>query len=255
VSPTSLETRFGSSEPAYTAYRPQYPPELFEKVVSAVPEPRESALDLGGGTGLSALPLTRSFNQVVVVEPDQQMAARLYGLSDRIVVREASAEELEEALDSFDLVTSGNAFYWMNGAVVINKIAGWLRSGGVLAVYRYGFPETPEAIQEILRAELKQNWDAFRHPRLIDEGYSWHITKSCSALTDARILTVPNIILLSATQLVGFLKSTSYCAEYLRTLSSPESYLAELEDLIRGVAGDSLIYVDFKLELILARRL
>jgi SAM-dependent methyltransferase len=227
---------------------------MFQQIMNAVPVPHERALDLGGGTGLSAVPLTRWFNQVVVVEPDPQMAVRLYGLSDKMVVREEKAEDLEERPGSFDLVTSGNAFYWMQGEVVINKIVAWLRSGGVLAVYRYGFPSVAGPIDEILQKELKEKWDAFRHPRLIHEEYSTSIIKSCSALTNVRIVTVPNIVPLWAEQLVGFLKSTSYCAAYLRTLSSPESYLADLETSIRSVPRDSPIDVDFKLELILAQR-
>lgn len=248
------ETFFGSSEPAYSAYRPSYPEELFQQIVDAVPVPHERALDLGGGTGLSALPLTRWFNQVVVVEPDPQMAVRLYGLSDKIVVREVKAEDLVESPGTFDLVTSGNAFYWMQGEVVINKIVDWARSGGVLAVYRYGFPSTDGPINEILQRELEVNWDAFRHPRLIHEEYSSSIIKSFSGLTHVRIVTIPNIVPLSAKQLVGFIKSTSYCAAYLRTLSSPESYLADLENSIRSISGDSPIDVDFKLELILAQK-
>jgi SAM-dependent methyltransferase len=254
MSVTSLETRFGASESAYSAYRPRYPDDLFQQVLNATPGPHERALDLGGGTGLSALPLTQWFNQVVVAEPDQQMAASLYQLSPKIVVREKGAEELDEAPSSFDLVTSGNAFYWMNGELVINKIATWLRSGGVLAVYRYGFPATPAPIQEILLAELKFHWDEFRHPRLIDEKYSERTVKSCRALTNARTVIVPNIVLLTAKQLVGFLESTSYCAAYVRTLPSPANYLAELEDRIRRVSGDSPIKVDFELELILAQK-
>jgi len=251
---TRIETRFGSFEPAYSAYRPHYPIELFQEIVNSLTGPHERALDLGSGTGLSALPLTRWFNQVVGAEPDQQMAAKLYGLSDKIVVREKSAEKLEEAPGSFDLVTCGNAFYWMNGEVVINKIIDWLRSKGVLAVYRYGFPVTPAPIQKILLTELKLYWEEYRHPRLIDEEFSRRMINSCRALTDVRIVTVPNMVSLNAKQLVGFLGSTSYCAAYAQTLPSAESYLADLEHRIRSASGDAPINVDFKLELILVRK-
>lgn len=250
----SLEMSFGSAEPAYSAFRPGYPEALFRQIMDAVPVPYEKALDLGAGTGLSALPLAGWFKQVVAVEPDPKMAARLYGLSPRIEVRQCGAEELEEAPESFELTTSGNAFYWMKGEVVINKIANWLRSGGILAVYRYGFPEAPPPVQEMVLAELKLHWDEFRHPVLIDEDYSWRVVESCSALSNARIFTVPNIVPLSARRLVGFFSSTSYGSAYLRTLPSPESYLAELENKIRRVSGNSLIDVDFKLELILAQK-
>jgi SAM-dependent methyltransferase len=250
----SVDTNFGSAEPAYSAFRPDYPEALFRLIMEAVPAPHERVLDLGAGTGLSALPLAGWFGQVVAVEPDPKMAARLYGLSPRVEVRQCSAEELEEAPGGFELITSGNAFYWMNGEVVISKIVNWLRPGGVLAVYRYGFPEAPPPVQEIVLAELKQHWDAFRHPRLIDEGYSWRVIGSCAGLTKARVLDVANVVPLSARRLVGFFSSTSYGSAYLRTLPSAESYLAGLEEAIRGVAGDSPIEVDFKLELILAHK-
>lgn len=254
ISDSKLKTNFGASEPAYSAYRPSYPEALFQEIINATPAPHETALDLGAGTGLSALPLSRWFNKVVAAEPDQQMAATLYHLSPKIVVRGKSAEELEEAPSSFDLVTSGNAFYWMNGPVVIEKIVSWLRSKGILAVYRYGFPVAPGSIQEILLSELKLHWDEFRHARLIDEAYSERTIKTHSALTNVRTVTVPNIVPLNSKQLVGFLSSTSYCAAYARTLPSQENYFAELENRIRAISGDAPINVDFNLELILAEK-
>jgi len=199
----SLKTRFGSVESAYSAFRPSYPEALFRQIMDSVPVPYGKALDLGAGTGLSALPLAGWFKQVVAVEPDPQMAAKLYGLAPEIEVHQCSVEELEEVPESFELITSGNAFYWMKGEVVINKIASWLRSGGILAVYRYGFPAAPLSVQEIVLAELKLHWDEFRHPRLIDEEYSWRVVESCSALSNARIFTVPNVVPLNARQQIG----------------------------------------------------
>jgi len=57
-----LETRFGDAVAAYAAYRPEYPAELWEKILAGIPpEHRQRAVDLGAGTGLSAVPLAQWF--------------------------------------------------------------------------------------------------------------------------------------------------------------------------------------------------
>jgi trans-aconitate methyltransferase len=72
------ENRFGPAVDAFRAFRPGYPRELFNLILREVPEERrERAVDMGSGTGLSALPLCQWFREVVAIEPDPQMAAEL----------------------------------------------------------------------------------------------------------------------------------------------------------------------------------
>lgn len=244
--------RFGAG--VYRAYRPTYPEALFQRIVDELPPPRRRALDLGAGTGLSTAPLCSWFDEVIAVEPDPAMAASLASLSQRVQVRSVSAEECDEPTGSVDLVTSGNAFYWMDGPEIVTKVARWLRPGGLLVVYRYGFPQAPREVQSLLAEELFQRWGAYVHARLLDTDYSQQVIESSGAFPEVRKQLAPNDVYLDAHQLVGFFHSTSFGSAYLETLPDGAQYLSALERRIVAAVGPDPFPVDFGLEVIAARK-
>ncbi|MCG5060636.1 MAG: methyltransferase domain-containing protein [Limnoraphis sp. WC205] len=250
----SLETQFGQFADLYVATRPTYPEALFQEIVNCVPLPHDRALDLGAGTGLSTLPLCRWFKQVLAVEPDEGMAVKLRNLSPQIEVRPCSAQELNETPESIDLITMGNTLYWLDGSIVVKKALTWLRKEGILAAYRYGVPRPPEPIQAILETELRERWHSFRHPRLLDENYSYRVIADQSGFKSIQVLTVPYSIFWNTQQLIGYFCSTSYCSTYLKTLANPDRYVADLESQINDSVGSTPFPVDFSLELIIAQK-
>lgn len=238
----------------YVATRPNYPEALFQEIINRVPLPRDRALDLGAGTGLSTLPLCSWFNQVLAVEPNEGMAAKLQNLSPKIEVRPCSIEEFSERPESIDLITLGNVLYWVDRSVIEKKVLNWLRKEGIFAAYRYGIPRPPETIRGILDTELTERWHSFRHPRLLDEDYSRRFIAEQSELKAIEVLTVPHGIFWDTQQLIGYFCSTSYCSAYLKTLANPEQYIADLESKINDTMGGSSFPVDFSLELITAQK-
>jgi trans-aconitate methyltransferase len=248
----TFDGRFGAAAGAYREFRPEYPEALFERILEHVPpQARQRAIDLGAGTGLVALPLARRFDEVVAVEPDARMTAELTAASPRIVVRSARAEDVEEPPRSADLVTIGTALHWMDGPLVVAKAARWLRPGRALAVFRYGFPRVPEALWPTLKAELAR-WSPFRDPRLLDEDYARRTVEAAAGYSSVHASSVPNVVPLHAAGLVGFCRSTSYCAAWLRSLPDPDRYLEQFERTLRDLAGDGPMPIDFELELLIA---
>lgn len=250
----TFQPRFGQAAEAYQTFRPEYPPELFERILAAVGSPRHRAVDLGSGTGHSARPLCRWFIEVIAVEPDPLMAARLAGTESNLVVRQTTAEECVQQPESVDLVTAGTAFHWMDGPRVLENILAWLRPCGVLAAYFYGRPETPESVRSIVRGEFKLHWDAYYHDRLRDEGYSQRTIEESEGWSDVEGITLPFSLRFTPQQIAGFWSSTSYCSAYMRTLADPEAYRRELERRFREASPDGIIPVEFRLRLILARK-
>src|SRR5689334_3417487 len=101
----------------YARFRPGYPPELVELLAAkAGLGPRSRVLDLGTGTGQLAVPLAAHAGEVVAVDPEQEMLAQIDAPNVRTV--EARAEEVDETWGRFDLVTIGNAFHWMDPAIL-----------------------------------------------------------------------------------------------------------------------------------------
>jgi SAM-dependent methyltransferase len=245
--------RFGRLKEDYVAYRPGFPDALYRLLAESLGTPRQRAVDLGAGTGLATAPLCAWFAEVIAVEPDAEMARELGRAVPQARVLVVRAEELPEDLGPVDLVTAANAFYWMDGPVVAEKVARVLRPGGLFAVYRT-LPNAPGPVQAIVAQEYAAHWDQFRHPRLLDEEYSRRVVASAGGFRDVTLHTVPYEAEFDARRFVGLVRSTSFGSAYLRTLADPEGYLADLERRIREAAGEKSFRLDLPVELVLARR-
>jgi SAM-dependent methyltransferase len=250
----AIEHRFGPEKAAYVAFRPGYPDSLFQQITDALDAPRLKAIDLGAGTGLSTAPLCSRFEDVVAVEPDPEMAEELRRAAPAARVLEVPAEEFPESLGPVDLVTAANAFYWMDGPVVSEKVARTLRPGGRFAVYRHRVPEFSPALQDIFTYEMDNHWGQFRHKRLVDEEYSFRVIESCGHFQHVKRQVLSQQISFEASKLVGYLRSTSFGSAYVRTLSDPEAYLVDLGQRLRTAAGGSPFPMNVRIELILARK-
>jgi SAM-dependent methyltransferase len=249
------ENRFGPAVEAFRSFRPGYPSEVFEQILAEVPaDQRHRAVDLGSGTGLSALPLCRWFREVMAVEPDPQMAADLVEKNDRLVVRNLTAEEFDLPAGSVDLVTCGTAFHWMNGPLVLAKSREWLRPSGVLALYNYPVPKLSPAVQAVAEREFALHWGNFRHPRLDDPDYVGRTFLEHSGLLNLRIRKIPNVVYFSPEEAVGFCRSTSYGSAYMRTLADPEPYLRDLLREFQRASEGRPIAADFEITLCLGRK-
>jgi SAM-dependent methyltransferase len=245
--------RFGPLKDDYVAYRPGFPDALYRLLAESPGTPRQRAVDLGAGTGLATAPLCAWFAEVVAVEPDAEMARELRQAVPQARVLAVRAEELPEDLGPVDLVTAANAFYWMDGLVVAERVARVLRPGGLFAVYRT-LPNAPGPVQAVVAQEYAAHWDQFRHPRLLDEEYSRRVLAAAGGFRDVTVQTVPHEAEFDARRLVGLVRSTSFASAYLRTLADPEGYLADLERRVRAAAGDRPFPLDLSVELVLARR-
>lgn len=245
---------FGAQAGDYRAFRPLWPAEVFTRIRARARAPRERAVDLGAGTGLTALRLTGDYAEVVAVEPDERMLAEL---EPRPGLRKlhARAEDAELAPGSVDLVTAGNSFHWMDGAAVCARAHAWLRPGGVLAVFRYDPPHAAHGpLETLLHDEYDVVWRAHVHPRLRDLDYTRRTLAESSFGPQLEVSWIPNDLQLTLAELIGFLRSTSYGGGYARALDAPERYWRELEARARAAAGPGPFVLDFGVELCLASR-
>ncbi len=126
---TDRATSFGSDAARYNTVRPGYPPEIVERLA----RPGDTVLDIGAGTGLATRMFAERGFDVVGVEPDSRMVevATEEGLS----VERARFEDWDARGRRFDLVTCAQAWWWLDRAVAIPKIAELLRPGGHLGVF------------------------------------------------------------------------------------------------------------------------
>ncbi len=121
---------FGSAAEQYDRYRPGYPAALIDELLAADPS---NALDVGCGTGKVAVSLMRHGLSVLGVEPDARMAevARRH----HVPVEVASFESWEPTGRTFDLVTAGHSWHWVDPVIGLAKAASILVPGGTLALF------------------------------------------------------------------------------------------------------------------------
>ncbi|MGH9730600.1 MAG: class I SAM-dependent methyltransferase [Candidatus Acidiferrales bacterium] len=74
-------------------------------------------MDLGAGTGKSTRALIPHFREVIAVEPDPGMAAKLAEEIPQAIVRNATVEACVQPGTSVDLITIANALHSLDGSV------------------------------------------------------------------------------------------------------------------------------------------
>ncbi len=119
---------FGTVAQQYDRYRLGYPDALLADLAGLRPA---RVLDVGCGTGKAAVALAERGLTVLGVEPDERMAlvARGHGVD----VDVAPFETWDAAGRTFDLVTCGEAWHWIDPARAVPAVAEVLAVGGTVA--------------------------------------------------------------------------------------------------------------------------
>jgi SAM-dependent methyltransferase len=142
---------FGTDAGRYDRARPSYPDALVNRIVAA--SPGRDILDVGCGTGIVARQLQAAGCQVLGVDVDERMAdlARQRGLE----VEVAKFEDWDSAGRTFDTITAGQAWHWVDPVAGAAKAQQVLRPGGQLALFWNAF-EIPPEIQETFGAVYRR---------------------------------------------------------------------------------------------------
>ncbi|HEY8301949.1 MAG TPA: methyltransferase domain-containing protein [Jatrophihabitans sp.] len=140
---------FGAVAADYDAYRPSYPDGLISDLVELAPA---RALDVACGTGKVAVALVACGIAVLGVEIDPHMAAvaRSHGL----IVEEGKFETWGDQGRTFDLITCGQGWHWIDPGVGGEKAARLLNPGGTLALFW-----NRDRFDDDVQAELNQVYE------------------------------------------------------------------------------------------------
>jgi SAM-dependent methyltransferase len=189
----------------YARFRPRYPPELLRLLVEhAGLDGRGRLLDLGSGPGFLAVPLARHVAEVVAVDPEPEMLAAMDAPSNVRRVR-ARAEDVDESWGTFRLATIGRAFHWMDGPVVLERLAR-LTPQLALVGDRLEESDAQVTVREIAE-ELFGERPAMKQPDVRYED-----ALAASRFRDVISLRVVVERAWTVDELIGFAYSTSYCS-------------------------------------------
>ena len=148
---------FADVAESYERGRPDYPAQAVALLGLA---PGARVLDLAAGTGKLTRVLRAAGMDVVAVEPQPAMRARLPGALD------GTAEAIPLGDASVDAATIGDAWHWFDRARAGDELARVVRPGGVVAIlWQYptgeGLPDWAPALGAIL-APLRGEHPAFQ---------------------------------------------------------------------------------------------
>jgi len=235
----SLATRARSFDAwalAYDAYRPGYPPDLFETIASRLDLPaRPKVADLGAGTGRASLAMASRGWRVTAVEPGRPMLEVLSAQAarDRLLIAtvEASAEATGLDPASVDLAVAAQAFHWFDAERALAEMARIVHPGGGIAL----FWNVRDASRSALVADYHELLDAHgvgsdTHTPGPDAATRRRL-ESSAAFGAPSFVQIPHVTVMAPEAFVGLAFTSSYVralpAEAQRTLGDALSRLVE----------------------------
>jgi len=225
-------TVFGVDAEAYHRFRPGYPDEIVDLVVSHADGRVTRALEVGAGTGKASVVFAARGIEVIAVEPDRRMSSVLGAAAGGLPIRivDSSFEGLDlAAIGRVDLLFAAAAFHWTDPATRWMRAARVVRPGGVTAFFgvttEIADATLSERINEISQSVLgvdsfdvgaiaggEQDADA--------DADHWPATdlRQCPEFTDVIETTMPAKAMLTAEHFVSHLSTVSA----YRVLAEPD---------------------------------
>ncbi len=166
-----MKDNFSQQAAVYAKYRPGYPQELFDFILSYVAN-RETAWDCATGNGQTAKKLAEYFRTVYATDISQKQLDNAEQFPN-IYYSLQAAEQTTFPDNYFDLVTVSQALHWLNFDLFYTELNRVTRPGGWFAAWMYGGITITPAIDELKKRHhdvtLGPYWDKER--KLVDENY------------------------------------------------------------------------------------
>lgn len=152
--------RFDAVAELYDRYRPGYPKEVIEQIItdSGLPE-RGKILEIGCGTGIATRLLAQRGYRILGIEQGANLAAlareTLLSFPD-VSITVNTFENWPPIRNEFDLVFSAQAFHWIDKKIGYAKAAYLLRDHGCLALLWNMYPKPQSKIFDALNAAYQE---------------------------------------------------------------------------------------------------
>lgn len=164
---------FSQQASLYARYRPAYPPELYDHVLSFVHTPA-AVWDCATGNGQAAVALAGFFERVYATDHSEKQLLQAIP-HEKVSYSVAAAEQTSFPDHSFDLITVAQAYHWFDFDAFHREVLRVAKPGAVIAVWGYSLIQSEDsALQELItsfyRGKTGPYWDAER--RFVDDHYS-----------------------------------------------------------------------------------
>ena len=233
-----MKDNFSIQAQDYSKFRPHYPVEMIQFIVSQVRE-RGLAWDVATGNGQVAAALSPYFRQVFATDISQKQLDNAVQ-KDNIIYKVEPAESSSFETEQFDLITIAQAIHWFNFGAFYNEVRRVLKPDGVLAVMGYGLfytnPATDEIIDRFYDDIIGEYWDAERS--YIDEEYRT-IPFPFGEIKAPEFI---NEFVWDFDQLTGYLRTWSAVQHYINKVGNDPVDLIKDELKTSWEEGDKKVY-------------
>lgn len=208
-----MKDNFSKQAAVYAAFRPVYPVELYDYLLSLVPE-RNRAWDCGCGNGQVADVLSKYFKQVDATDISQKQLDHAIKKIN-IAYQLAPAEKVDIDSACIDLVTVAQAIHWFNFDAFYKEVHRVGKPGSVIAAWCYSLLTINDKVDQVIKHLYAdtlgdQYWDPER--RLVEDGYQ----TIPFPFDEVRAPEFSIRVFWTFDQLIGYLNSWSAVQHYIR---------------------------------------
>jgi SAM-dependent methyltransferase len=163
---------FSTQAADYAKYRPTYPPELYEYILSFVKE-KKRAWDCATGNGQAARVLAAYFDKVDATDLSGKQIQQALP-NPKIEYSVVPCDHTSFFDHSFDLITVAQAYHWFDFDSFAKEARRVGKPGAVLAIWGYGLGQCEgAAVQDLVWGFYKNTvgpyWDPER--KFVEENY------------------------------------------------------------------------------------
>lgn len=166
-----ISDRFSKNSGDYKRYRPNYPKDFLEEIISLTEE-KNQCWDCGTGNGQVALELANHFTKVYATDISENQISKALE-KDNIEYQITRAEETNFKAASFDLITVAQAIHWFDLNNFYKEVRRVGKKNGILAVWGYGLVRfgnsIDQSIDHFYHEVVGPYWDKER--KHIDNSY------------------------------------------------------------------------------------
>lgn len=166
-----MKDNFSNQSSLYAQYRPSYPAELFEYMLSFVNN-KTTAWDCGTGNGQAAIVLSKAFKKVIATDISHKQIDHAEK-ADNIFYFVQPAEHTNIESGTVNLITVAQALHWFHFEKFYAEIKRVAAENAFIAAWAYSLLQIDEQIDELIRDYhfnlLGKFWDPER--KYVDDRY------------------------------------------------------------------------------------
>ena len=204
---------FSKQSDLYARYRPTYPKELYDHILSFVKE-KNTAWDCATGNGQAAVVLADHFKKVIATDISAAQIEKAIK-KENIEYSVCAAESTPFADNTFDLVTVAQAYHWIKWEEFRKEATRVCKPEAIMAIWTYnrnklGDKKIDDAVYSFYENITKPYWDYER--KYVDELYE-------TVEFDYELLPVKQfetILNWQREDMIGYISSWSAIQKYIK---------------------------------------